>query len=88
MKLIRFESERASAVSWRGLGEKMVLTGGVHLSVERERERGEREGGAGLLLGLGPRVWPSWAGALLFSFFLCCFFSYFQFSISFTDFAY
>jgi hypothetical protein len=68
----------------------MVLTGGVHLSVERER--GEREGGAGLrpaglLLGLGPRVRPSWAGALLFSFFVLILF-HFLFSFSSKTFAF
>jgi hypothetical protein len=54
----------------RGL---MDLTGGVHLSVERER--GDAEGGAGpdrVQLGLGPRVGP--VGQ--FSFFLFWFFSF------------
>jgi hypothetical protein len=52
-----------------------VPTGGVNLLVKR---RGGERGWAATRLVWAPG-WPSWAGALLFSFFLCYFFSYFLF---------
>jgi hypothetical protein len=79
-------------------GEKMVLTAGVHLSVERERgERGKGELGWGrlgwFLPGLARPVWapdrPKWAGLFLSSFcFVLIHFLFSVFLFSFIDFAY
>jgi hypothetical protein len=85
MKLIRFESERASAVSWRGLGEKMVLTRRPHSSVLKKKENRKTEGergalaswaGSGWLGWIGPRVGPVGLSSFFFVlnlFFFFCF---------------
>jgi hypothetical protein len=65
------------------------LLGGSHLSAvnEKEKKRKREEGVCGLARRLLGWSFPGRPSSSPFSFFLCCFFSYFLFSISFITFA-
>jgi hypothetical protein len=76
-------SGRQFPVEEESRGRRRICQGGPTCQLgrkEKKKKEGER-GGCGLRpagLVLGPGHGPVWAGALLFSFFLSCFFSYFS----------